>query len=133
MSKTVNFASGAAIFSAIGKGSLKAKVERLARGSFLSKEGFEIVVDEDRYGENMVVQASMDLNELEELSVKAASSIHLDLASMSSQERLEWTIEFRSRLRSELKRSHDIDMVISGCRIYFERPAYKIETRWRDK
>src|SRR5512137_947529 len=96
------------LFKAMGSAALRARAGMLEPGKVVPLGEFEFVVDEDEFGEWVVIQIIVPKKKIEELGRAKAKELGIDIESMSGSECNDWLVDFIDRLKELLKKWQDI-------------------------
>ena len=131
--KAAQHVSQAELFKAISIAALRVRAGMLEPGKVVALGGFEFVVDEDEFGEWVVIQMIMPRRQIEEQGLARAKEMGIEIESLSSSERILWMGEFMGRLEELLKKWQDIKCHVGpGENLTVERAAYRKGAKdWR--
>jgi hypothetical protein len=121
------------LFKAMGSAALRARAGMLEPGKVVAFGGFEFVVDEDEFGEWVVIQIIVPRKEIEELGKAKAEDLGIDKEKMSVYDHSLWISDFMDRLKELLKKWQDIKCHVGpGENLTFEKAAYRKGAKdWR--
>jgi hypothetical protein len=121
------------LFKAIGFAALRARASMVEPGKVIKFGSFEFVVDEDEFGEWVVVQIILPSKEIEELGKAKAEELGISIESLSCAERIRWMGDFMDRLKELLKKWQDIKYHVGpGENLTFEKSSYRKGSKdWR--
>ncbi len=121
------------LFKALGFAALRVRAGMLEPGKVVAFGGFEFVVDEDEFGEWVVIQMIVPKIEIEGLGKAKAAELGINVESLSGSERVLWVGEFMDRLKDLLIKWQDIKCHVGpGDNLTFEKAAYRKGAKdWR--
>jgi hypothetical protein len=121
------------LFKAIGFAALRARASMLEPGKVIKFGSFEFVVDEDEFGEWVVVQMIVPRKDIELLGEAKAEELGIDIESLEGAQRNRWREDFMDQLKKLLKKWQDIGCHIGpGENLTFEKSSYrKVSKDWR--
>jgi hypothetical protein len=121
------------LFKAIGFAALRARASMMEPGKVIKFGSFEFVVDEDEFGEWVVVQIILPRKEIEVLGKAKAEELGMDIESLDGAERNRWLGDFLDRLKELLKKWQDIKCHVGpGENLTFEKSSYRKGSKdWR--
>ena len=131
--KAAQHVSQAELFKAIGIAALRVRAGMLEPGKVVALGGFEFVVDEDEFGEWVVIQMILPRRQIEEQGLAKAKEMGIEIESLSGSERILWMGEFMDRLKELLKKWQEIKCHVGpGENLTFEKAAYRKGAKdWR--
>ena len=117
----------------IGIAAMKVRAGMMDPGKVIRLESFEFVVDEDELGEWVVVNITRPKTEIEEMGIRLAVELGIDIEFKSSGERSDWLREFVKGLKEYLEKWYEIECFQGpGEDVVFEKAAYRRASRdWR--
>jgi hypothetical protein len=121
------------IFKAISIAALKARASMLDPGKVIKFGGFEFVVDENEFGEGIVVSIILPRPEIELLGMAKAEELGVDVKDMSGTQYTQWICGFMNSLKENLEKWYEIKCIQGpGDNLTFEKSAYRKESRpWK--
>jgi hypothetical protein len=121
------------LFKAMGFAALRARASIVEPGKVIKFGSFEFVVDEDEFGEWVVVQIILPRKEIEVLGIAKAEELGIDIESLEGAQRSMWIDDFMDLLKELLKKWQDIKCHIGpGENLTFEKSSYRKGAKdWR--